>query len=244
MKRSLFNIALTLVATWSLTSSAEPAPSIPPNAKGTQPVPAARAAVAAPLKLSGALRGAAALNPTTKLAVAKDLAGRLKLAPPTGVDQPLRLSARVPYLEGRADLTATCARRFDPVADLIAPSIYQVPTPGFSIPLPQVPKPLCEQNKTQLLNIRLHPSRAGQAVMFDIVVELEPSPIPGFRGTAEVEVYNPLQPSARQSWELTEGEAGHLTGIMMPPGLAWVSLELRVLKGSVLVRSVELSPLR
>lgn len=248
MKHSFSSLALTLVATWSMTGSAEPLPA-PPQASKAAPKAAPKASVmatatAAPMKLSGALKGTAPLNAAAKLAVAQNLAGRLNLAAPTGIEQPVRLSARHPYEAGKADISASCVTRFDPVADVIAPSIYQLPLRGFGLGLPQIPKPHCELAGTQFIKIRVHPSRAGQAIMFDIVVELEPSAYPGLRAKAEIEVYNPLTPGAHQTWELTEGEAGHLTGIMMPPGLEWASLELRVLKGSVLVRSVELSQLR
>ncbi|MDX2054817.1 MAG: hypothetical protein SFV15_20610 [Polyangiaceae bacterium] len=238
MKQSSPIIALSLIATWTFTAQGEPGP-----AKVAPIQPAIPNAAPAPLKLSGALKTKSSLTGPAKLSLAKELAGRLKLAMPSGLEAPLQLSARHPYEEGRADLSVTCATRFDPVANIISPAIYKN-TPSFNLPVPQLPKPPCEQAHNQALKLRVRPSKAGQAIMFDILVELEPSPIPALPSSAEIEVFNPLQPGARQTWRLSEGDAGHLTGIMMPPGLEWASLEVRVLSGGVSVRSVEFSPLR
>ncbi|GEM_PF-1693567 len=240
MKHSLSSFALLAAASFSLTASAAPTPAAvasPKVAPAKSPSPTAPA-----LKLSPALKGKAPLGSAAKLAVAQELAARLKITTPQGLEAPVKLSARHPYEAGRADLTATCAHRVDPVEDLMAPSQFKRPLPGIGLPGLGLPTPLCERVRTQLIRARVKPAKAGQPILFDFVVELEPSPIPGFRETAEIEVYNPLEPGAHQTWQVSTGEAGHLTGIVIPPGVDWVSLEFRVHKGSVLLRSVELTP--
>lgn len=242
MKQRYLPFVLCCITTWASSSTAETTAAAKKTRTSSTATPVTTPAAA---KLPKTLQGVAPIDAARRLALAREIAGAIKLSAPAGLEQTVKLSARHPYEAGRADLSINCATTFDPVADVLVPQVYKYPKPGPSLNfgLPQIPKPLCETDRSQATRIRVLPSKAGQAVLFDITVENAPSAL-GIGQTSTLELVSSAAPGALQSWELGPGEAGHLTGIMMPPGLSWVTLELRLVQGDVKIRGVELTPLQ
>ena len=188
-------------------------------------VPPIKKAISKTTKIKLQYKGSKALSVAQKLAFLKDSAKDEGVAPPTGLDAPVKLSARSMFVAGKADLNAHCARSVDALADEIIPILWVNPYAGGTKP--------CNWGGSQGIDVRFGVTQVNKPVLLDVVLSATVM--------SSVLMWDPTGTGTRLNLILAGGETGHFMFMAVPKKTGWFTAQLQLVNGDVKIKSVEIS---